>query len=393
MSSFEFIERPSNSSQLFIEDPSSKKLYLIMKKFGNGAFGDVYKVLDKKNNLYAIKKISKIDGELHCTYVKRCENEIRIHKQLDHPNICKLIHHFIGIDSIYYLVLEACREETLSTFIKSRKNITEREARYILLDLLSALSYLREKHIVHRDLKPENVLLGFGDNICVKICDFGLATELSSDQETSRDYCGTEEYMAPEIARNTNEAYRYEVDIWSLGIILYKLVIGFVPYEGYEYKRERRIAKIICKFGLAFPVNKYKITDDFKSCVIYMLSSTQKTRPTIDQIKEHRFLKHAIPKNIFCTAIYGKPMFNKGNLIRLHENEDYQISIDSTFSVEDIETPDINESNHENSPNTPTMDASPPLHTLSITRLSSSDLNDGCSFCSTQGCDMCALHD
>ncbi|KXN73755.1 kinase-like protein, partial [Conidiobolus coronatus NRRL 28638] len=204
--------------------------YLMIKQFGNGAFGDVYKVLDKNNNLYAIKKILKEDEESNCSYIKRCENEIRIHKQLDHPNICKLIKHFIGTDSIYYLVLEACREETLSTLIKSRKRITEREARRILLDLLSAISYLQEKHIVHRDLKPNNVLLGFGDHVCVKICDFGLAVELSSNEKASRDCCGTEEYMAPEIARNKGEAYRYEVDIWSLGIILYKLVIGFVPY-------------------------------------------------------------------------------------------------------------------------------------------------------------------
>ena len=110
---------------------------------------------------------------------------------------------------------------------KRRKAITEPEARYFLHQILLGCLYLHDNKIIHRDLKLGNVFLN--DNMEVKIGDFGLATKVDYDGERKRTLCGTPNYIAPEVLGK--KGHSYEVDVWSLGCILYTLLVGKPPFE------------------------------------------------------------------------------------------------------------------------------------------------------------------
>lgn len=110
---------------------------------------------------------------------------------------------------------------------RRRKKITELETRYYMSQILQGVNYLHSRRIIHRDLKLGNLFLN--DDLHVKIGDFGLATKLTYDGERKKTLCGTPNYIAPEILNK--EGHSFEVDIWSIGCIMYTLLIGKPPFE------------------------------------------------------------------------------------------------------------------------------------------------------------------
>lgn len=117
--------------------------------------------------------------------------------------------------------------------LKKRKRLTEPESAFYMLQLIEALKYMHGLRVIHRDLKLGNLLLD--NDMNVKICDFGLATTLAFDGERKKTICGTPNYIAPEILEGKT-GHSYEVDIWSLGVILYTFVFGKPPYETADVK-------------------------------------------------------------------------------------------------------------------------------------------------------------
>ena len=148
------------------------------------------------------------------------KKEITFHRELSHPNIIKLYDFFYDKEKIY-LILEFAPNGNLFTFLRRNMNrIPKEKLIHLFLQISSAVKYIHDYGIIHRDLKPENILLD--SNYNAKLCDFGWSTQKSKENPRTT-FCGTYEYMAPEIFES--RPYDYTVDIWSLGINIYNIYV------------------------------------------------------------------------------------------------------------------------------------------------------------------------
>lgn len=232
-----------------------KYLYWPHQLVGQGSFATVYRGKRRSDGLpVAVKKI-KINEMSN--RMNKLWSEIKIMKQLSHPNILKLYDVHLDLESeVIYLFLEWCDEGDLSQLIKllknplavgshkteqfgsaktemlkkfSSKKLTETEIRNYMEQIRCGLEYLHQQHILHRDLKPQNILLHQGT---VKICDFGLSI-LADQNSLISTMCGSPLYMAPEVIKH--EEYTIKADLWSCGVILYEMFYGVHPYPVLNY--------------------------------------------------------------------------------------------------------------------------------------------------------------
>jgi len=225
----------------------------IKNKIGKGAYGEVYLGEDiYTNKKYAIKKISKrklLDSEMNLNF----KNELKILKNLKpHPNIIK----FHSIESTilnHYIIEEYCNGGNLDQVIKKKitlehKTFSEDEAKYIIKNILQGISNLHSQNIIHRDLKTENILFNYeniedllSQNIKksqIKIIDFGFSRYLQKNEE-AKSILGTPLYMDPLILKCITSgnyfhiSYDNKIDIWSIGIITYFILMGNLPFIGH----------------------------------------------------------------------------------------------------------------------------------------------------------------
>ncbi|XP_069807148.1 ribosomal protein S6 kinase alpha-5 [Dendropsophus ebraccatus] len=203
------------------------ELDLKEKPLGEGSFSICRKCLHKKTNLeYAVKIISKrMESNTHkeITAMKLCEG---------HPNIVKL--HDVYHDQLHtFLVMELLKGGELFERIKKKKSFSESEASHIMRKLVSAVSHMHDVGVVHRDLKPENFLFtDESDNSEIKIIDFGFARLKPPDNQPLKTPCFTLHYAAPELLNASG--YDESCDLWSLGVILYTMLSGQVPFQCHE---------------------------------------------------------------------------------------------------------------------------------------------------------------
>ena len=203
---------------------NSTKYYHNFERIGKGSFSTVYKGYRRDNNeVVAIKEID-IDSS-NMKLVNRLNIEIEIMKNLDHKNIIKLLDvHNDFENDVVYLIMEYCPNNSLNSFIKNRP-MKEKHVLRIMKQILDGLKHLISNNIVHRDLKPQNILLD--ENLNVKISDFGFAKIFEKDS-LAQTLCGSPLYMAPEIMKY--KKYSIKADLWSIGVILYELLVGKTPY-------------------------------------------------------------------------------------------------------------------------------------------------------------------
>ena len=190
---------------------------------GKGTFSKVYigykkDIMGKK---YAIKKIYR---KQDIKYVKYLNLEIEIMNKLNHKNIIKL-YETIYTDKYVFLILELC-DTDLNTFIHNNI-LTEKQTQFIIRQIINAIKYIMDNNIVHRDLKPHNILIN-KDSLEIKLCDFGFAREFK-DTLLTDTVCGSPLYMAPELLQN--HKYNLKTDIWSIGIIMYEIVMKNHPFK------------------------------------------------------------------------------------------------------------------------------------------------------------------
>jgi len=216
--------------------------YKILSFLGEGSYGKVFKAREiSTGRVLAVKKI-QINNSL--TKYKKTIKEINLLKNLDHPNIVKFYDFFEEEDNIYLMMefLEGC---TLKQYIQKTEVISENNARIIIKQLLTALSYLHYAcDICHRDIKPENIMFKEKNDInSLKLLDFGLSLE-NFESKNYLENCGTLVYMAPELLIN-NIKYTKGVDVWSVGIILYMLLMkGKNPFYNRGDSKETVIKNI-----------------------------------------------------------------------------------------------------------------------------------------------------
>lgn len=207
--------------------------YRLIKTIGKGNFAKVKlaKHIPTMKEV-AIKIIDKT--ALNPSSLKKLFREVTIMKMLDHPNIVKL-YEVIDSPRTLYLVMEYASGGEVFDYLVAHGRMREKEARAKFRQIVSAVQYCHQKQIIHRDLKAENLLLDSEMNI--KIADFGFSNEFVPGQ-TLDTFCGSPPYAAPELFKGL----RYEgpeVDIWSLGVILYTLVSGTLPFDGNNLKELR----------------------------------------------------------------------------------------------------------------------------------------------------------
>mmetsp|Transcript_39499 Transcript_39499/g.29174 ORF Transcript_39499/g.29174 Transcript_39499/m.29174 type:complete len:202 (+) Transcript_39499:388-993(+) len=190
----------------------------------------------------------------------------------------------------------------MNELMRRRKRLHEVEVQTYTVQIVSALQYMHAHKVIHRDLKLGNLFLN--DKMEVKIGDFGLATKVEFEGDRKRTICGTPNYIAPEILEGKT-GHSYEVDTWSLGVIIYTLLIGKPPFETSDVKTTYQRIK---KNHYTFP-ESVKISKEAKSLVSSILQLDPAARPSLSQILEHEFFKigAAIPKRMPASTLACPP--------------------------------------------------------------------------------------
>jgi serine/threonine-protein kinase ULK/ATG1 len=198
---------------------------------GEGSFAQVYQGMHIRSNQPAAIKVVQMYSlqQQQPNILSHIKLEVEIMKELNHPNIVRL-YDFAETYDYVYMVMEFCSGKTLKEYLDNKKSLTESYTRYLMLQMIAGLKYLRHKKIIHRDLKPANILLHYEDNnpnnMKIKIADFTFARILETGDLT-RTICGSPLYMAPEII--LEQQYTDNGDLWSLGVIMYEMLFGRTP--------------------------------------------------------------------------------------------------------------------------------------------------------------------
>ncbi|XP_056609417.1 serine/threonine-protein kinase MARK2 isoform X3 [Triplophysa dalaica] len=252
--------------------------YRLLKTIGKGNFAKVKlarHVLTGKE--VAVKIIDKT--QLNSTSLQKLFREVRIMKLLNHPNIVKLFE-VIETEKTLYLVMEYASGGEVFDYLVAHGRMKEKEARAKFRQIASAVQYCHQKCIVHRDLKAENLLLDADMNI--KIADFGFSNEFTVGNKLDT-FCGSPPYAAPELFQGK----KYdgpEVDVWSLGVILYTLVSGSLPFDGQNLK-ELRERVLRGKYRIPF----YMSTDCENLLKKFLILNPTK-RGSLEQIMKDRWM-------------------------------------------------------------------------------------------------------
>ncbi|KAF3055976.1 hypothetical protein GL218_06834 [Daldinia childiae] len=288
----------ANSYQELLDEFSNKDLkhvgnYTLGRLIGKGSFGKVYLANHRLTNgsKVVLKSANKDDSNL--------AREIHHHRQFVHPHIARL-YEIIVTESLVWLVLEYCPGDELYNYLLNNGPLPAEKVQRIFTQLVGAVTYVHQQSCVHRDLKLENILLDKHEN--VKLVDFGFTREYEGKSNYLQTFCGTICYSAPEMLKG--EKYAGEkIDVWSLGVILYALLCGELPFDDDDDNITR--TKILTEE----PKYPGHLPPDAVALIKILLSKRPLLRPTLPEILSHAFLAEYAPQQQAILKLHQPPPF------------------------------------------------------------------------------------
>eukprot|EP00755_Sulcionema_specki_P038297 Sspe_Gene.110605::Locus_91661_Transcript_1_1_Confidence_1.000_Length_1353::g.110605::m.110605/K13303/SGK2; serum/glucocorticoid-regulated kinase 2 len=208
----------------------SKDDFKMISKIGEGNYAVVLLVKQKSTGQFYAMKILNKNVLIERDEVVHTKTERAILEQADHPFLVKMKYAFQTAEKLY-LVMNFANGGELFSHLKKEKRFTEARARFYAVEICMGLKYLHDHDIVYRDLKPENVLLDAEGHIV--LTDFGLS-KMMKESERTKTFCGTPEYLAPEIL--LNKGHGKPVDWWSFGTLLYEMIVGIPPFYSQDMR-------------------------------------------------------------------------------------------------------------------------------------------------------------
>ncbi|CAH1647676.1 unnamed protein product [Spodoptera littoralis] len=280
-----------------IIDSKNNCTYQRLQFYGRGGFGICYKIKEIATSTFWAGKIISKKMLANARNKKRLTQEINIHRSLKHKHVVAFHSSFEDINFLY-LVLEVCKGRSLQELQLRRQKITVPECRYFTHQILLGLAYLHGRQIIHRDLKPGNIFLDH--DVQIKIGDFGLATRFTYTKDRKQKYCGTPNYMAPEIL--TSHGHSYKADIWSIGCLMYTLLVGTPPFDAPTVEDTYRRIKC-CDYSMPLTVHQ-----EAAAMIAVQLQLSPRRRPTAEKLLNHEFVRSgAIPDSLPQSCLYTAP--------------------------------------------------------------------------------------
>ncbi|XP_053295453.1 ribosomal protein S6 kinase alpha-2 [Pleuronectes platessa] len=263
-------------------DPSQ---FQLLKVLGQGSYGKVFLVRKirgvDRGQLYAMKVLKKATLKVRDRVRSKMERDILA--EVNHPFIVKL-HYAFQTEGKLYLILDFLRGGDLFTRLSKEVMFTEEDVKFYLAELALALDHLHSLGIIYRDLKPENILLDEEGNI--KITDFGLSKEAIDHDKRAYSFCGTIEYMAPEVVNR--RGHTQSADWWSFGVLMFEMLTGSLPFQG---KDRKETMAFILKAKLGMP---QFLSPEVQSLLRALFKRNPANRlgagpDGVEEIKRHRF--------------------------------------------------------------------------------------------------------
>jgi tousled-like kinase len=289
----------SEDASRFKARPKLHDRYLLKHLLGKGGFSEVWRAYDLMELREVAVKIHQLDPRWSDSkkenFTKHVSREYEIHRNVRHPRIVSLFDVFEIDNNSFATVLECCDGSDLDTLLKTRRSLTERDARAILLQIISGMRYLNQpsedgshQGIIHYDLKPGNILFDeFGD---AKITDFGLskivdAVDSNGGMELTSQGAGTYWYLPPEcFMLDDNVRISNKVDVWSIGVIFYQMLFGRRPFgDGQSQDAILADGTVLNAHQVSFP-EKVSVSEECKDFLRTCLTYDQSFRPTVSQL-------------------------------------------------------------------------------------------------------------
>eukprot|EP01135_Chromosphaera_perkinsii_P010996 Nk52_evm30s2309 gene=Nk52_evmTU30s2309 len=298
-SNFAYPDKPS-LRQIVIDENEGCK-YELGRFLGKGGFAKCYELTDIKTKASFAGKIVPKSTLVKARAKHKLSTEIKIHRSIKHHHIVGFEHFFEDNENVY-IVLEMCSNKSMMELMKRRHRLSDPETRYYMKQIIDATQHMHKHNIIHRDLKLGNLFLN--SDMQIKIGDFGLASRVAYEGERKRTVCGTPNYIAPEILENSGHSY--EVDIWSIGVILYTLLVGKPPFETESVKATY---KRIRDNKFSFPI-KHGISEQAMNLITSILHPKPEHRPTLEEILEHSYFHEGhCPNSLPTSALILAPNF------------------------------------------------------------------------------------
>ena len=264
--------------EVLVPKPWSLADFDIGKPLGRGKFGNVYLGREKRTQaVIALKVIFKRQVEKH-NVLKQLKEEVEIQARLKHPRVLRLYGYFHDEKRVY-LVTELAPNGELFKLLQKEKQFDEPQVARWVSQIADALAFLHRHHVIHRDIKPENILLDADND--AKVADFGWSTVTAHKRST---FCGTLDYLAPEML---GESYDHRVDIWSLGVLMFELLVGKAPFDAPETEQTQLRIR---SDEVVFPEGG-SVSAEARELLLALLQKNPDRRLSLQAVLDHPWIK------------------------------------------------------------------------------------------------------